>query len=294
MHRLVKRAIDGLIRRFVAPYHRWIVAASLALTALSVWVIISQWNINSDLRALLPADSEAARAMDEVDARVGSDSALFVVVDSPDRQANREFAATFADKLEGLDAVSVAHFHNKKEYFRDHQLLYLPELRERVAKKIKDAKKRANPLFVPVDSDKNESESLDPDPYDEKRKQAHDRYKEYLESEDGYALTIVVKLRESSKDLAATERLLETIKDLEADVDPSSAGGDEADEPSDDDVEYFVEADDEVSCRTSVPNSAQSPHTSSSAPSTFTVFGSATVVPHISHWTIPCVCQRRV
>jgi hypothetical protein len=62
----------------------------------------------------------------------------------------------------------------------------------------------------------------------------------------------------------------------------------------DDEVEYFVELEDEDSWRTSVPKSAQSPHTSSSAPSIFTVFGSATVVPHISHWTILQVDQRGV
>jgi hypothetical protein len=66
------------------------------------------------------------------------------------------------------------------------------------------------------------------------------------------------------------------------------------DEDEDDEVEYFVELDDEDSWRTSVPKSAQSPHTSSSAPSIFTVFGSATVVPHISHWTIPRVGHRCV
>jgi hypothetical protein len=66
------------------------------------------------------------------------------------------------------------------------------------------------------------------------------------------------------------------------------------DEDEEDEVEYFVEVDDEDSWRTSVPKSAQSPHTSSSAPSIFTVFGSATFVPHISHWTILRVGQRRV
>jgi hypothetical protein len=37
------------------------------------------------------------------------------------------------------------------------------------------------------------------------------------------------------------------------------------------DVEYFVEADELDSVRTSVPNPLQSPQSSSSAPSTFTV-----------------------
>jgi hypothetical protein len=57
----------------------------------------------------------------------------------------------------------------------------------------------------------------------------------------------------------------------------------------DDEVEYFVDPLELLSVRTSVPKSAQSAQTSSSAPSIFTVFGAPVSVPHISHWTIPGV-----
>jgi type IV secretory pathway VirB10-like protein len=60
---------------------------------------------------------------------------------------------------------------------------------------------------------------------------------------------------------------------------------DEDDE--DDDVEYFVDVEAVSWVRTSVPKSAQSPQTSSSAPSILTVFGDPVSVPHISHWTGP-------
>jgi hypothetical protein len=52
-------------------------------------------------------------------------------------------------------------------------------------------------------------------------------------------------------------------------------------------VEYFVDVEEVDSCRTSVPKSVQSSQTSSSAPSTLTVFGEDVSAPHISHWTIP-------
>jgi hypothetical protein len=41
-----------------------------------------------------------------------------------------------------------------------------------------------------------------------------------------------------------------------------------------------------------VPKSAQSSHTSSSAPSTFTVFGEDVSAPHISHWTMTDTLPR--
>lgn len=59
-------------------------------------------------------------------------------------------------------------------------------------------------------------------------------------------------------------------------------------------VEYFVEELELLSVRTSVPKSAQSSHTSSSAPSTFTVFGEDVPAPHISHWTIETLHYDRV
>jgi len=59
-------------------------------------------------------------------------------------------------------------------------------------------------------------------------------------------------------------------------------------ELDEEDVEYFVEVDDESPpWLTSVPKSAQLSQTCSSAPSTFTVWGVAVSAPHISHWTIP-------
>jgi hypothetical protein len=62
-------------------------------------------------------------------------------------------------------------------------------------------------------------------------------------------------------------------------------------EPEDEEVEYFVEPDELEVSRTSVPNSAQSAHTWSSAPSIFTVLGAPVSVPHISHWTMDALWQ---
>jgi hypothetical protein len=69
---------------------------------------------------------------------------------------------------------------------------------------------------------------------------------------------------------------------------------DDPDEPEELLVEYFVDVLDAASwVRTSVPNSVQSSHTSSSAPSIFTRFGSPTSVPHISHCTIAPLWHAR-
>ena len=80
------------------------------------------------------------------------------------------------------------------------------------------------------------------------------------------------------------EPVLDDPEDEDSDPDPE-------DDEDDEDVEYLVEPEELDVSRTSVPNSAQSVHTWSSAPSIFTVLGAPVSVPHISHWTMATVWQ---
>lgn len=222
--------ISRFVHRFVARYYRQITLLSLVMTGLAIWVMVTQWNINSDFRALLPETSEAAQAMEEVGERVGSGSALFVVVSSPDMEANKRFADQFADRLRDLDSVSLAHFHNEKDFFEKHQLLYLQQedlqtIRERLRDKIRDKKKKANPLFASLDDDEDEEDSPFIETADIRAKYDHlaqRDYKEYLIADDYHSLTMVVRFNESSTDLAATNRLIDKIKGIGQSLDPSS------------------------------------------------------------------------
>ncbi|QDG52597.1 hypothetical protein FIV42_18195 [Persicimonas caeni] len=226
---LLKRFIAVFFRRIVGRHYLVISALSLLLSGLAIWVIATRWNINSDFKALLPQTSAAYQAMEEVGDRVGSGSALFVVIDSPDGEANKRFAKVYAEKLRGLPEVALAHYHNDKSFFKKHQLLYLDEpdlqkLRDKLADKIRDKKRKANPLFVSLGSsdDDDDDELIDKKQLEEKYQDlAHEDYKEYLVSDDGYALTIVVRFVESSTNLEATNRLLNKVKDLGQSLEPS-------------------------------------------------------------------------
>jgi hypothetical protein len=72
---------------------------------------------------------------------------------------------------------------------------------------------------------------------------------------------------------------------------PDPPEPDEPEPEEDEEVEYLVEPDELEVSRISVPNSAQSEHTWSSAPSIFTVLGAPVSVPHISHWTMAALWQ---
>ncbi len=212
--------VDTFVRRFIARFYIYITIFSVVLTGLAGWAIAEKWNINSDFKAMLPPNSAAALAMEEVGDRVGSGSSLFVVIDSPDGDANIKFAEAFAKELREVPEIALAHFHNDKEFFDKNRLLYmeaedLETLHDRIKKQIRDEKRKANPLFVSLRPSKKTSSGLDTSDLEEKYSgQVHDDYKEYLVSDDGYSLTIIVRFVETSTDLEATNRLLDRVREV--------------------------------------------------------------------------------
>ncbi|MGM0556940.1 MAG: efflux RND transporter permease subunit [Myxococcota bacterium] len=221
-----RQLTEFFFRRVIGPHYIWVTLLSLLVTGVAVWTVATQWNIDSDFKSLLPRDSDAFLAMEEVSDRVGSGSALFVVIDSPDTEANKEFAEAFARELRGLDQVALAHFHNDKAFFEEHQLLYLKSddletLKERIGDKIKDEKRRANPLFVSLGEPGDDDEGIETDDLRENTNLKHEDYKEYLISDDGYSLTIVVRFVESSTSLEATQNLISRVETLGEQLDPT-------------------------------------------------------------------------
>lgn len=226
VHQRVQRYFEG----FLAPKASFVFGFCVLITILSIWIIGTQWNINSDFKALLPENSSAAKAMTEVGERIGSGSALFVVVDSPDKIANRKYAKAISEKLLEKKSVALAHYHNDKTFFEKNQLLYLSvqdleKLNLRLKKKIKKEKRKANPLFVSLGSLKKEKKSTvfidTSDLGMDTRKTAQNKYKTFLESADGFSLTLIVRFVETSTDLNATNMLLDEVKTLAQDLNPT-------------------------------------------------------------------------
>jgi uncharacterized protein len=218
-----QRLIELFLRKYVARFYALILLTALIITGVAGGVIAKKWNINSDFKALLPINSPAATSMDAVDARIGGGSSLFVVIDSPDREQNIKFAEVYSQKLRALPGVALAHYHNDKSFFEKHQLLYMDpaditQLHDELKRKIREAKKRANPLYVPLGGPKKAEASsdsgLDEDSMRAKYEQrmASSDYKEYLTSDDGYALVIIVRFVESSTNLVATNKLIDEVR----------------------------------------------------------------------------------
>jgi predicted RND superfamily exporter protein len=229
-----QRLLELLVRRIIARYYNPILLVALMLTGLAAAVIATQWNINSDFKALLPVNAPAAAAMTEVDQRIGGGSSLFVVIDSPDQQKNLQFAEAYANKLRAMPGIALAHYHNDKKFFEDHQLLYmdvedLSAIYDELKSKIREAKKLANPLYVPLGGAKKDTKKEDKSRLDEdairakyEKHMASTQYKEYLTSDDGYALIIIVRFVEASTNLVATNKLIDDVRAAGASLNPTS------------------------------------------------------------------------
>lgn len=221
MQHLIQRLLHWHIAHVVARHYIWITLVALVCTFLSIITIATCWNINTDFKALLPQQSEAVHALNEVNARVGGGSSLFIVLDSPSKEANLAFAKTYAEHLRKKPGIALAHYHNDRTFFQKHKLLYVPKeelwrLHDRIKSKIKEAKKRA--IFgslkakKPSSGDTNDLLFQPSSSAQNTHINAYQRYKEYLMSDDGYALVIMVRFVESSTNLRATNKLIEEIR----------------------------------------------------------------------------------
>ncbi|MFB6371791.1 MAG: RND family transporter, partial [Bradymonadaceae bacterium] len=226
-----RHVVARFLRRFVVPRPLPITVVSLIVTLVAGWYVATSWNVSSDLESLLDEDSRAASAMRKLNERVGSTSSMYAVVDSPDTEANLEFARRYAEKLRELPAVTLAHFHNDKTFFENHLLLYfgvdtLERIHQRLASEIKRAKRKANPLFVELDNgngaDKNGTAALEEDLSDNREGLAHNRYKEYLISDDGYSVTILVRFDSNSEGLVETGELVDRVEKVGRQLEPQS------------------------------------------------------------------------
>ncbi len=229
MNERFRQLVEQFLRRIVIPRPLSITTISLVLTLVAGWYMIASWNISSDLESLLDEDSEAATAMQELDARVGSTSSLYAVVDSPETDANLEFAEAYAEHIRQLPSVTLAHFHNDKTFFEDHLLLYfdagtLADLRADVERDIEEAKKRANPLFVSLDDEEGggDDNSVEETLSEQRSELKHARYKEYLISDDGYSVTILVRFGNTSGGLANAGELVDEVEQIGRELEPSS------------------------------------------------------------------------
>jgi predicted RND superfamily exporter protein len=128
------------------------------LSLLSGWRI-AKLRLDTDFAQLLPRRAPAVLALAELDRRIAALSALDVVVEGPDAQANRRYVDALVPRLRALGDPLIddvrAGVAEEQRFFTHNQLLFastaeLEKARQRLQQKITA---RKNPLFVALDDD---------------------------------------------------------------------------------------------------------------------------------------------
>ncbi len=188
--------------------------------------------IDTDLAGLLPEDYESVQALDRLRESVGGETALEVVIHSPDFEANKAFAEDLIPKaMELYDVRRDDYFVNRYEYRRDVDILkeyaiYLTtdqeinEVVDYLEDELEKARLEANPFFVDFEDDFDEEE-------EDRLERFEEMYNEMIPSEypvsqDSSSLVLSFFPTGSQNDLRYINDLFSAFEELIAEMEPAT------------------------------------------------------------------------
>ena len=179
-------------------------------------------DVHAGLQDLLPAGSQSVRALDQIHARLGGQSHLTIIAHSPDADANRRFIDEIGARLEARHLPEVrslqSHVRRERAWLEDRAPLLIPadrfaELVDKIEEAIRNAKAKANPLFVDLEGDSQDAWGPLKKRIEEETQQK-DRFPAgYLETTDGHTVVMLIWLEGSEVDLGPSDRLLRAAQD---------------------------------------------------------------------------------
>jgi uncharacterized protein len=169
------------------------------LVGLAFWRA-SRLKLKSDLVELLPQNAPAVVTLRQMDKQLESVASIQVVVQSPEREANRRFVDALVLALQALprdDIASVLWGVSEEHRFYDHYgPLYasLDELNDAADRLQREILRRKNPAFIDLSDDKESVSDL----VDERAKKLTSRFPDdHFATEDGKVYAVVVRLQGS-------------------------------------------------------------------------------------------------
>jgi hypothetical protein len=142
--------------RFVLRFRVLVLVASVLLTAVG-GLLASRLELRTNFAELLPSDHPAVKALREMQARIDTPSALFVVVTSPNPEANRRYIEEVGLALRKLPKQLVGdvavNIHEEKRFVEANRWLYadLPLLQEARDALRSELERKKNPLLLDLD-----------------------------------------------------------------------------------------------------------------------------------------------
>jgi uncharacterized protein len=184
---------------WVLRHGRAVMLGFVVLVGLAFWRA-SRLHLKTDLVELLPQNAPAVATLRHMDQRLESVASIVVVVQSPEREANRRFVDALVPALRALpggDIATVQWGVNEEHQFYEHNgPLYasLEDLNDAADRLQREILRRKNPAFIDL-SDEKESVS---DLIDEETNKLLSRFPDdHFANEDGTVYAVVVRLRGS-------------------------------------------------------------------------------------------------
>ena len=218
----------GLYRRFVDFVCRRPGRALALLLLACVPAVALTINffahVEAGLQELLPRDAPTVKALEQIHARLGSQSHLTIVVQSAVPETNRRFITTLAGRLSARKIPEIrsiqADVKTERAWLKGRAPLLLPapnfdEVMGEVEAAVAASKADANPLFVSLDEEREPAEKrwAAVRARVEKETAQYDRFKEgFLETRDGKTAVMLIWLVGSEVDMGPSTRLLHAVK----------------------------------------------------------------------------------
>jgi hypothetical protein len=164
-------SLEKMISRYVGFVSKRPRRIFLALGLITIFAAIGTFNIfgeiRTDLKALLPQNTPSVLALEESEARRGSNDLYIIAVQSPDPYKNQDYIVALAREINAYwPEVQWTQTNNDASFFREHALLYLPEehlesFRDRLRLALRCELQRVNVGFVELGDDCDEIEQTE-------------------------------------------------------------------------------------------------------------------------------------
>ncbi len=177
--------------------------------------------LQSSYTALLPEGAPVVRELQQARRLAGGSAELVIAIGGEDKKQRLDFGRRLAKRLQRSPAVQWAQAELPSEFFSERRLWLLPagdlrKLRDGVAAAVRRQQARANPLYVDLEDEEDDSDG-DDDPLAglralEREHAGGQAPPSTLTSRDGRYLFVVVKPLASAAELAEGQRTLAQIQ----------------------------------------------------------------------------------
>ena len=217
----------GLIDRLALFLYSLVRGRDKALVCLTLVVLIaagwgaSKLYISQDFRRMLPQDSASIQQLLHIDAQIGNQSDLYVVIKGNQREQNIAFGERLEERLRTLEDLRSVIFKRELQYLEDRALLYLSlsellEIHDDVKETIK--KEVAKQLSIESETESDESEASGSQSVLDKnglrdRLEQYDRPQPYSETDDGRVMVLTARPRFQNTDAESSQALCQKVED---------------------------------------------------------------------------------